>query len=104
MNIQVFGTKKSFDTKKAQRYFKERRVKLDVYKRQVQHLVHGGAARLRQAAARVGGERFQVAPRPLGVQHAQGERRLARQMCIRDRGGEYANLWSRQTGAYLEEE
>ena len=27
MNIQVFGTKKSFDTKKAQRYFKERRVR-----------------------------------------------------------------------------
>lgn len=27
MNIQVFGTKRSFDTKKAQRYFKERRVK-----------------------------------------------------------------------------
>ncbi|HRM79279.1 MAG TPA: ArsC family transcriptional regulator, partial [Gemmiger qucibialis] len=27
MNIQIFGTNKSFDTKKAQRYFKERRVK-----------------------------------------------------------------------------
>ena len=27
MNIQLFGTKKSFDTKKAQRYFKERRIK-----------------------------------------------------------------------------
>ena len=27
MNIQIFGTKKSSDTKKAQRYFKERRVK-----------------------------------------------------------------------------
>lgn len=27
LNIQIFGTKKSFDTKKAQRYFKERRVK-----------------------------------------------------------------------------
>ena len=27
MNIQIFCTKKSFDTKKAQRYFKERRVK-----------------------------------------------------------------------------
>ncbi|MCF6413579.1 ArsC family transcriptional regulator [Collinsella tanakaei] len=27
MNIQIFGTKKSFDTKKAQRYFKERRIK-----------------------------------------------------------------------------
>ena len=27
MNIQIFGTKKSFDTKKAQRYFKERNIK-----------------------------------------------------------------------------
>ena len=27
MNIQIFGTKKSFDTKKAERYFKERSVK-----------------------------------------------------------------------------
>ena len=26
MNIQIFGNKKSFDTKKAQRYFKERRI------------------------------------------------------------------------------
>ena len=28
MNVQIFGTKKSFDTKKAQRYFKERRIKV----------------------------------------------------------------------------
>ena len=27
MNIQIFGKKKSFDTKKAERYFKERRIK-----------------------------------------------------------------------------
>lgn len=27
MNIQIFGTKKCFDTKKAERYFKERSVK-----------------------------------------------------------------------------
>ena len=27
MNIQIFGTRKSFDTKKAERYFKERRIK-----------------------------------------------------------------------------
>ena len=27
MNIQIFGLKKCFDTKKAQRYFKERRIK-----------------------------------------------------------------------------
>ena len=29
MNIQIFGTTKCFDTKKAQRYFKERGIKLD---------------------------------------------------------------------------
>ncbi len=27
MNIQIFGTSKSFNTKKAERYFKERRIK-----------------------------------------------------------------------------
>ena len=27
MNIQIFGRKKCFDTQKAQRYFKERRIK-----------------------------------------------------------------------------
>ena len=27
MNIQIFATKKSFDTKKAQRWFKERRIR-----------------------------------------------------------------------------
>ena len=27
LNIQIFGVKKSFDTKKAERYFKERRIK-----------------------------------------------------------------------------
>lgn len=27
MNIQIFGTKKCFDTKKAERFFKERKVK-----------------------------------------------------------------------------
>lgn len=27
MNIQIFGTNKSFDTKKAQRWFKERRIR-----------------------------------------------------------------------------
>lgn len=27
MNLQIFGSKKSFDTKKAERFFKERRIK-----------------------------------------------------------------------------
>lgn len=30
LNIQIFGTKKCFDTKKAERYFKERRVKFQM--------------------------------------------------------------------------
>ena len=30
MNIQIFGTNKSFDTKKAQRWFKERRIKFQM--------------------------------------------------------------------------
>ena len=30
MNIQIFGTKKCFDTKKAERYFKERRIKVQM--------------------------------------------------------------------------
>ena len=30
MNIQIFGTKKSFDTKKAERFFKERNIKVQM--------------------------------------------------------------------------
>ena len=30
MNIQIFGTNKSFDTKKAQRWFKERGIKFQM--------------------------------------------------------------------------
>ena len=30
MNIQIFGTNKSFDTKKAQRWFKERGIKFQI--------------------------------------------------------------------------
>ena len=30
MNIQIFGTKKSFDSKKAERFFKERGIKIPV--------------------------------------------------------------------------
>lgn len=30
MNIQIFGSKKCFDTKKAERYFKERKIKFQL--------------------------------------------------------------------------
>lgn len=40
MNIQIFGTKKCFDTKKAQRYFKERNIKfqfIDIKEKQLSY-------------------------------------------------------------------
>ena len=45
--------------------------------RHVKDLVHGGAGCLGHAAAGIGRQRFQIAPRSFRVQHAQGERRLA---------------------------
>ena len=45
--------------------------------RHVLYLVHVGGFGLGEPAARVRGQRFEVAARALGVQHAQRERRLA---------------------------
>ena len=52
MNVQLFGTKKCADTRKAERYFKERGIKLHVV-----DLAQKGMAlgELRNVAARVGG-------------------------------------------------
>ncbi len=52
VNVQLFGTKKCADTRKAERYFKERGVKLHVV-----DLAQKGmaAGELRNVAARVGG-------------------------------------------------
>ena len=52
MNVQLFGTKKCAETRKAERYFKERGVKLHVV-----DLAQKGmaAGELRNVAARVGG-------------------------------------------------
>ena len=83
MNIQVFGTKKSFDTKKAQRYFKERRVKFQfidlkekgMSKGELESVARavGGIARseVRQAA----GEQAR-AGRARGAQRQAGHARL----------------------------
>ena len=43
----------------------------------IQHLVHIGLCGLRHAAARVGGERLQIAPGALRIQHAERERGFA---------------------------
>lgn len=49
MNIQIFGTKKSFDTKKAQRYFKERRIKFQFIDLKEKGMSKGELERVMQA-------------------------------------------------------
>lgn len=50
MNIQIFGTKKSFDTKKAQRYFKERRIKFQLIDLKEKEMSKGELQSVMQAA------------------------------------------------------
>lgn len=50
MNIQIFGTKKCFDTKKAQRYFKERGIKYQFTDLTEKGLSKGGLRSVIQAA------------------------------------------------------
>ena len=50
MNIQIFGTKKCFDTKKAERYFKERRVKYQMIDLKEKGMSRGELQSVAQAA------------------------------------------------------
>ena len=50
MNIQIFGTKKSFDTKKAQRWFKERRIKFQFIDLEEKEMSKGELRSVMQAA------------------------------------------------------
>ncbi len=52
MNIQIFGTKKCFDTKKAQRFFKERNIKFQFIDLKEKELSKG---ELRSVCQAVGG-------------------------------------------------
>ena len=49
MNIQIFGTKKCFDTKKAERYFKERRIKYQMIDLMEKGMSRGELASVAQA-------------------------------------------------------
>ena len=57
MNIQIFGSKKCFDTKKAERYFKERRIKY-----QLINIIDKGLSKgeYRSVSQAVGGMNFLV--------------------------------------------
>ncbi|MDD7408420.1 MAG: arsenate reductase family protein [Anaerovoracaceae bacterium] len=50
MNIQIFGTKKSADTRKAERYFKERRIKYQFVDLKEKGLSRGELKSVAQAA------------------------------------------------------
>ncbi len=49
MNIQIFGTKKCFDTKKAERYFKERGVKCQIIDMKEKGMSRGEFNSIRQS-------------------------------------------------------
>ena len=49
MNIQIFGTKKCFDTKKAERYFKERGIKVQFIDLKEKGMSKGEFASVKQA-------------------------------------------------------
>lgn len=49
MNIQIFGTKKCFDTKKAERYFKERGIKYQFIDMKEKGMSKGEYNRVKQA-------------------------------------------------------
>lgn len=79
MNIQIFGTKKSFDTKKAQRWFKERRIKFQFIDMREKEMSKG---ELRSVAQAVGGIDALLNPKSKGedtlalVQHLAESQRF----------------------------
>lgn len=50
MNIQIFGTKKCFDTKKAMRYFKERNIPFQFIDMREKGMSRGEYRKVKQAA------------------------------------------------------
>lgn len=53
MNIQIFGTKKSSDTRKAERFFKERRIKFQSVDMKLKGLSKGEFRSVKQAVGGV---------------------------------------------------
>ena len=55
MNIQIFGTNKCFDTKKAQRYFKERGIRFQMIDLKEKGFSRGELTSVLQAVGGLGG-------------------------------------------------
>ena len=56
MNIQIFGTAKCFDTKKAQRYFKERKIKFQFINLKEKPMSKGEFQSVKQAVEKMSPE------------------------------------------------
>ncbi len=54
MNIQIFGTKKCFDTKKAERYFKERGIRVQMIDMKEKGMSKGEFNSVRQSVGGIG--------------------------------------------------
>ena len=54
MNIQIFGTRKCFDTKKAERYFKERNIKYQLIDLKEKGMSKGEYTSVKQAVGGLG--------------------------------------------------
>ena len=54
MNIQIFGTKKCFDTKKAERYFKERGIRIQMIDMKEKGMSKGEFNSVRQSVGGIG--------------------------------------------------
>ena len=58
MNIQIFGTSKCFDSKKAMRYFKERGIKYQWIDMKEKGLSKGEYTKVKQAVSEVQGSGY----------------------------------------------
>ena len=76
MNIQIFGTKKDFETKKAERYFKERGIRYQFIDMKEKGLSKGEFLSVLQA---VGGYEKLIDQRPPGSDHLSCRRGPDRQ-------------------------
>ena len=80
MNIQIFGKTKCFDTKKAERYFKERRIKYQY----VDILRYGLSGKEFDAVLRgVGGIENLMQSRSLNIRMIRSQKRIRSMMILR---------------------
>ena len=77
MNIQIFGTKKNFDSKKAERYFKERGIKYQFIDMKEKGLSKGEFQSVCQAIGRENPRKPEHHQSPCGKKRKTGDSRIS---------------------------